>query len=141
MNLKEFDKSIKSYPITKTSKTYSIKDENGKVMSSLDYYDYSKKNFDWILIADVETKEKYRGMGLASKLVNELYKDITQKSPDKGIYLLVRSDNTGAIKFYKKTGFTFVKKYKISNGDNQGMYDVMCRGKGDKQQLVDMNFG
>ena len=141
MNLKKFDKFVKSYPITKTSKTYSIKDENGKVMSSLDYYDYSKKNFDWILIADVETKEKYRGMGLASKLVNELYKDITQKSPDKGIYLLVRSDNTGAIKFYKKTGFTFVKKYEISNEDNQGIYDVMCRGKGDKQQLVDMNFG
>ena len=52
MNLKEFDKSVKSYPITKTSKTYSIKDGTGKVMSSLDYYDYSKKNFDWILIAD-----------------------------------------------------------------------------------------
>ena len=141
MNLKEFDKSVKSFPISKTTKSYSIKDSSGKVMSQVYYYDYSKKNFDWILIADVETKEKYRGMGLASKLVNELYKDITQKSPDKGIYLLVRSDNTGAIKFYKKTGFSFVKKYKISNGDNQGMYDVMCRGKGDKQQLIDMNFG
>ena len=141
MNIKEVDTTVMSYASTKTSKTYSIKDEKGKVMSSLDYYDYSKKNFNWILIADVETKEKYRGMGFASKLVNELYKDITQKSPDKGIYLLVRSDNTGAIKFYKKTGFSFIKKYKITNGDNQGIYDVMCRGKGDKQQLVDMNFG
>lgn len=127
--------------IEKSSKKYCIKDNAGHIMSSMDWYDYSKKNFDWILLADVETKEKFRGMGLASKLINTFYNDITKKSPNKGIYLLVKSDNVGAIKFYKKTGFSFVKKYKINDGHNKGMYDIMCKGKADKRQLMNMNFG
>ena len=130
------EKSDDSYKISKSSKSYSIKDDNGKILSKLNYYDYSKKNFDWILISDVETEEKFRSKGLGSKLINELYDDIMKKTPNKGIYLLVRADNKRAIEFYKKNKFIFAKKYEMKDG----MYNVMCRGNASIQQLIDMNF-
>lgn len=139
MNIKEFDavqESVVDTPINKKKNSYEIKNSNGSVMSKLGYFDYSKKGFDWILIANVETKPEFRGMGLASKLVSEFCKDSQNKFPNKGLYLLVRIDNDPAIYLYKKNGFKTAKKYKMTDG----MYLVMYKGNADKQQLINMNY-
>lgn len=129
-------KSDSDYFIVKNNKTYSIKTNDGITTSKLNYYDYSKESFDWILIADVETKKEYRGKGYASTLINEIYKDVTRRTPNKGIYLFVKSDNYGAIEFYKKNKFKFVKKYELKDG----LYDIMCKGNADIHQFGNMKF-
>lgn len=122
--------------IEKTKNKYVIKNDKGDVISKLGYYRYNVKNFDWILIADVETKPEYRGKGLASKLINTLYSDITKEDPGKGLYLFVRTDNDVAIKLYKKLNFKTVKKYKLDDG----WYYIMCKGKADISQFDNMKF-
>lgn len=50
--------------------TWSIKSRKGEVKSELSIYDFGIKDFDWKLLADVETNKKYRGQGLANQLVD-----------------------------------------------------------------------
>lgn len=122
--------------IDKSAKHYCIKDSNGDVISKADYYDFNKKNFDWILICNVETKPEFRGKGLATKIMDSLYTDLLHKYPSKGLYLLVKTDNLSAISLYKKINFKIAKECKIKDDE----YYVMYKGGANKQQLIDMNF-
>lgn len=122
--------------IIQSKNKYLIKDENGKKISELGCYDYSKKDFNWILFADIETDKAHRNEGLGSKLLNRAYSDVIKDNPKNGVYLMVRPDNKVAISFYKKNGFEFVKSVKL----NDGNYDLMCKGNADKSQLINMNY-
>lgn len=134
MNINEFNANQAT--IVKNSNSYVIKDSNGIMMSKLGYFDYSRKGFDWILIANVETKPEYRGMGLASKLIDQFCTDSKTKFAGKGLYLLVKEDNDPAIHLYKKKGSKIAKKYKMKDG----MYLVMYKGSADKNQLINTNY-
>lgn len=129
------NENIALLPIIKTDSTYMIKNNNGVIISKLNYYDYNIKNFDWILIANLETNPKYRGNGLATKLINELYKDITTTT-HKGLYLFVKDNNTTAIKLYTKLKFEVIKKYTLKDGE----YIIMAKGNANKSQFLKMNF-
>ena len=127
---------MENFIFKKHTNSYSFTDQNGKTISKLKFYDYKLKNFDWVLIADVETDPEYRGQGLASKLLNTIYSDITSRYPNKGLYLFVRPDNHTAIKLYKKLGFMKVKDYKLESGK----FIIMCKGDADKRQFDKMKF-
>ena len=126
-----------NFPIIKSKNKYFIKDENGKKIAELGCYDYSKKDFNWILFADIETDKAHRNQGLGSKLLNRAYSDVIKDNPKNGVYLMVRPDNKVAISFYKKNGFEFVKSTKLKDGKK---YDLMCKGNADKNQLINMNY-
>lgn len=121
--------------IIKNKDSYTIKNANNEIISKLNYYDYKIKNFDWVLLANLETKPEYRGNGLATKLINALYNDIT-KNTNKGIYLFVRTNNKTAISLYNKLNFKVVKKYTLKDGE----YIIMAKGTADISQFNNMNF-
>ena len=126
---------VTNKPIIKTKNTYMIKNDKGTIISKLSYYEYKVKNFDWILIANLATNPEYRGRGLATKLINELYSDIT-KNTNKGLYLFVKSDNRTAIRLYTKLNFKKVKNYTLKDGE----YIIMAKGNADMSQFDKMNF-
>ena len=126
---------VTNKPIIKTKNTYMIKNDKGTIISKLKYYEYKVKNFDWILMADLDTKPDYRGKGLATKLINELYNDIT-KNTNKGLYMFVKSDNRTAIRLYTKLNFKKVKNYTLEDGE----YIIMAKGNADMSQFDKMNF-
>lgn len=134
--IEEIAKYEKSYNkvIIKKGHRYAFKDNDGNIISKLDQYDYNVKNFDWVLMANVETKPEYRGQGLASKLINELCADVSKTN--KGVYLLVRPDNKNAISLYKKLKFKTIKTYKLKDGE----YIIMAKGNADTNQFTNMNF-
>lgn len=131
------------YPLgsgTKTVKTkdsYAIKDKNGRTLSKINYYNYDDiENFDWTLIANVETREDQRRKGYARKLLDIAYKDAVKNG--KGIYVMVKKDNLSAIYTYSNSDFSLIKPYKIGDTD----YFLMAKGeKGKQKQLRNMNFG
>ena len=127
------------YHLIKTSDSYYFKNSDGIIVSKLKYHDYSNgkiKNFNWVLISDVDTHPDFRRKGLASSLINQLYKDITSGNSKKGLYLMVKSDNTNAISVYTKLGFNTLKKQKGSNSS----YIIMYKGNGNLDRLSNMNF-
>lgn len=126
---------VTNKPIIKTKNTYMIKNDKGTIISKLSYYEYKVKNFDWILMANLGTNPEYRGRGLATKLINELYSDIT-KNTNKGLYLFVKSDNRTAIRLYTKLNFKKVKNYTLKDGE----YIIMAKGNADMSQFDKMNF-
>jgi len=121
--------------IVKDNNSYKIKNKDGKVLSKLNYYEYKIKDFDWVLMANLDTKPEFRGQGLATKILNSLYDDISHNT-NKGIYLFVKVDNENAINLYKKLGYKTVKTYTLDDGD----YLIMAKGKADIKQLTRMNF-
>lgn len=134
----EYQNNIKNsnnFVLKKTSNSYMFMNKK-ETVSKLKYYDYNIEDFDWILICDVETKSNYRNMGLASKLIDEVYRDITKNNPNKGIYLFVKCDNDIAIKLYKKLRFKTIKKYTLKDGE----YFIMAKGNADIKQFDNMNF-
>lgn len=137
-NLNYINESQSNYNIKKSKNKYSLIID-GKEASHISYYDYNIENFDWILIANVETKRQYRRHGYAEILINELYKDISTESKDeKGLYLLVKVNNDPAINLYKKLKFSEIKHYTIKNEE----YIIMAKGKQSKfKQFEGMNFG
>ena len=134
--MEEYEMDNTYQDIEKTKDSYMIKDKNGKIVSKLNYYDYKLKNFDWVLIANLDTKPAHRGKGLATSLINELYKDISNESK-KGLYLSVKPNNRNAIRLYTKLKFKKVKTY-TSKGTE---YIIMAKGNADKNQFDKMNFG
>lgn len=118
--------------INKTKDQYYIKNDN-KIIASINFYDYEIDNFDWILVANVETDAMYRNRGFATLLISTLYNDIKYK---KGLYLFVKPNNINAINLYKKMGFELLKRYKIKNE----MYNIMIKGDVDKNQFDNMVF-
>lgn len=138
MNQNDAEKSykfIENPKIDKSKNSYVILDDNKRLASKLNYYEYDIQNFDWILVSDLDTKPKYQRMGLGSKLLDELYKDIS-KSKNKGLYMFVKSNNSAAIRLYKKLGFKKIKDYKLKDGN----YVIMAKGNQDIGQFDDMNF-
>lgn len=127
-------------PVKKVKKNgyseYSIKDKNGKKISSLNTYDFGIDGFDWTLIADVETSTEHRGKGYATKLIDNLTKDVLKEKSNKGLYLFVRTNNTPAIKLYEKSGFDLLSKYNLDDGE----YYIMIKGSADKKQFNGMKF-
>lgn len=128
--------SVDTLPIIKTNHSYMIKDNNGAIISKLNYHEFNIKNFDWVLISDLETKPKYRGKGLATKLINSLYNDVT-KSTNKGIYLAVSPTNNNAISLYTKLNFKIIKEFISKDGER---YIIMAKGNADTSQFDTMNF-
>lgn len=127
---------MKNLKLEKYDNTYLYAIKGGMTVSSLKFHDYSKENFDWILISDVETHPAYRGQGLASNLMTVVYDDITRKYPDKGLYLFVKNDNHPAINLYKKLGYKIIREYRLKNGE----YLIMCKGNADVHQFDNMKF-
>lgn len=124
--------------IKKKNSTYFI-ELNGKKISSASYYLYSDMdNFDWINIADIDTKREYRRKGYAHAILTKMLSDLDKKYPKMGQYLLVKSDNIPAIRLYQKLGFREIRV--ITNKKKGIRYSVMCRGNADKQQLMNVNF-
>lgn len=138
MYLKESNESnqIDDLVMYKTKDCYSFKNKKGVIVSKLNYYDYKIENFDWILLANIETKPAYRGKGLATKLIDEICTDINKKYKNKGVYLFVRDNNDTAIRLYTKLKFKRVKNYKLEDGN----YIIMAKGPADINQLHTMNF-
>ena len=54
--------------IKKTSFKYSINDESGEWITKVNFYDYKLKNFDWILIANLDTKKNIKNKALQQNL-------------------------------------------------------------------------
>ena len=137
-NLNYINESQSNYNIKKSKNKYSLI-INGKEVSHISYYDYDIENFDWILIANVETKKQYKRHGYAEILIGELYKDIsTESKNEKGLYLLVKVNNVPAINLYKKLKFSEIRYYTIKDEE----YIIMAKGNKSKfKQFKGMNFG
>lgn len=127
---------MNEFKLKKYDNTILFSNKDGMTVSSLKIHDYSRDNFDWILITDVETHPVYRGQGLATKLMNIAYSDITKRYPNKGVYLFVRIDNKPAIGLYKKLGYETIREYKMK----KGKYFIMCKGNADTSQFDKMKF-
>lgn len=126
---KQIDKTVH-----KSSKTYSIKNKEGHTVSKLNYYDFKIPGFDWILAANLDTKPEYRRQGLATKLLDSLYEDVSKNG--KGLYMAVDITNSNALKLYRELGFKPNKKY-ASDGKN---YVIMAKGNADIKQFDGLNF-
>lgn len=125
------------YKIKKDKNRYLLISSDNEVISQAEFYIYNDiPNFDWINIAGVETKEKYRGSGYAKILLDIIHADLKLKYPNMGFYLLTKVHNQPAISLYKKCGYNILKKQKGDSGD----FYVMYRGDADISQLISKNF-
>lgn len=128
--------TIGSKKISDIGKHYFYTDKNGKIISELKTFDYGMKNFDWVLIADVETSKEYRRRGLSGKIIDQAYSDLLKNNTEKGFYLFVKSDNVPAINLYDKKGFNKTKEYVIDDK----VYYIMTKGNADTSQFKKMKF-
>jgi len=124
------------YKLKQYDNTYLFQNKDGMTISSLKIHDYSRENFDWILVSDVETHPAYRGQGLATNLMGVMHSDVKKRFPGKGIYLFVKVDNKPAINLYRKLGYTTIKEYKLK----KGKYFIMCKGSADTHQFDNLKF-
>lgn len=112
---------------------------DGKIASQASFYRYSDmRDFDWINIVDVDTKEKFRRRGYAQILIQKMISDLDKKYHTMGQYLLVRTDNIPAIRLYQKFNFKEIRV--VSDKLSGKRYSVMCRGNADKKQLMNVDF-
>lgn len=107
----------------------SISTIQGKTISLGRLYNWSIDNFDWMLLADLDTDKDYRNKGLGTFIINQAYEYATSKK--KGLYLAVSLSNTNAIKLYEKLGF---KKISFIQ-DKYSKYCIM--GKTDLENKAD----
>ena len=129
-------KLYKNYKLVKLKDAYQLR-YNNDVISNVGFFTYPEiDNFDWINIANVETRPKYRNQGLASYLLKQLLTDLDKKYPKMGCYLFVLSTNTAAIDLYKKHDFKVLKNYVLKDKDHFLMY----RGNADIKQLQRMDY-
>lgn len=115
---------------------YSILDESKSIVSTVNIYDFQFKNFDWLLMSDVQTAPNQRNKGYASRLIGKAIDNCLNNNFCKGIYLFVNKNNRNAIKLYHKLGFEKLKKYKLQDGD----YLIMTKGNADISQFNNMQF-
>lgn len=72
--------------------------------------------------------EKFRGKGIGFSLLDDALKRAVQEKIIEIIYLMVRSDHTGAIKLYEKAGFdNLVRLEKDTKIDNEYYDGIMMR--------------
>lgn len=126
------------YIIRGTSYTKFVIFSGGIIAASARLYDYHTKDFDWVLISNVDTLKPFRKMGYGTRIMTQAYKYVQEIFEGKvGVYLLVKEDNVDDIAFYRKLDYKTVKTYKI---DKIGYY-VMAKGNADINQLKKANFG
>jgi [ribosomal protein S18]-alanine N-acetyltransferase len=65
-------------------------------------------------VMNVAVLDAYRGQGIATKLLNELF-ELTAGDDQRGYTLEVRVSNTGAIRLYERLGF-------VARGVRRGYY-------------------
>lgn len=88
------------------------------------------------MIANVDTNKKYQRLGLATKLINEIYSDL--KNDHNGIYVFVKINNKNALSLYKKCNFSILKRYTL----DKEIYYIMYRGDKSKlNQFENISFG
>lgn len=126
------------YIMRGTSYTKFVIFSGGIIVASARLYDYHTKDFDWVLISNVDTLKPFRKKGYGTRIMTQAY-EYVQKEFDRkvGVYLLVKEDNVDAIAFYKKLDYKTVKTCKIGKTD----YYVMAKGNADINQLKKANFG
>lgn len=72
---------------------------------------YINKNEKYIYISNLSLEKEIRGKDLGVKLLNKMIRDLKKEYPIiRFIRLEVRQENTVAIKFYKKMGFSYKQK-------------------------------
>ncbi|MDD2627462.1 MAG: ribosomal protein S18-alanine N-acetyltransferase [Clostridia bacterium] len=82
---------------------------------------------DHIDIINIVTREAYKKQGIASRLINELYKFGSSKNINK-FFLEVRITNTAAILLYEKNGFKKIstrKKYYTNPVEDALIYEYI----------------
>jgi len=114
--------------IERDGSKYIIRDSNGEIASSGSRYEWNLDNFQWDLIADLDTNAIHRGKGFATAIIKQMEKD--SRNNGNGLYLLVADSNDNAIRLYDKLGFETVKTQTIDNKH----YYVMGKGS-NKDQL------
>ena len=129
--MKQYKLSIKTF---NDGAQYDYLD-NSKLVATASIFDYRNKDFDWILIADVFTDPEYRKTGLASSLVDKIYRDYCV-GKHVGAYLLAKVDNYPAIHMYRKLGFRILKTCKVKDK----LYYVYIKGSADTEQLDKTDF-
>lgn len=108
---------------------------DNEIISSISRYTYDIPiNFKFINLANLETKEKYRGHGYAKKILSYVLKELSAKFPAYGFYLLVREDSNIAKKLYLKFGFKLLRKIK-SKKNNRFDLMVLKNKSTDSEQL------
>jgi ribosomal protein S18 acetylase RimI-like enzyme len=104
--------------LSSSDSNYVVEDEKtGQLVGSLlsrivDYKDpvhayYKYENAEIFTITGLGVLPEWRGKGLASKLLNQLFCDFNGRI--ERIILYVKVSNTGAIKLYEKFGFHIAK--------------------------------
>lgn len=113
---------------------------NGEIVSQASYYIYPDvKDFNWINLADIDTKKEYRRRGYAQAILQRMLLDLDKAYPSMGQYLLVKCDNIPAIRLYQKFNFEEIRV--VMNKKTGNRYSVMCRGNSDRDQLLHVDFG
>lgn len=113
-----------------------------KIASTASIYDYHDDGFDWVLVANVDTKKPYMRLGYGTQIMNAAYEYIQKKYHGKiGLYLIVNECNRTAIAFYKKLGYQLVKTLdKIHDSRNCDKYYVLAKGNANVEQLKNTTF-
>lgn len=126
------------YIMRGTSYTKFVIFSGGIIVASARLYDYHTKDFDWVLISNVDTLKPFRKKGYGTRIMTQAYEYVQEEFDRKvGVYLLVKKDNVDAIAFYRKLDYKTVKTCKIDKTD----YYVMAKGNADINQLKKVDFG
>ncbi|CAB3410598.1 unnamed protein product [Caenorhabditis bovis] len=85
----------------------------------------NEMNSKVVYILSLAVTKTYRRMGLATRLLNNLFKTIVDQSPyPRAVFLHVLSTNTPALNFYRMNGFqwhsSLVNYYRIDNENCDG---------------------
>ena len=90
-----------------------VYEENSSILGFICY----SRMYETIDILYIVVDPKYRRKGIATRLIEELYKI----DGIKHVMLEVSKENTGAIEFYKKQGFNILREIK-NYYDNQDAF-------------------
>ena len=102
LDKKEIDK-INNYvleSIKEEINDYKVIEIDNKVIGSL----LVRKENNEVLLDEIYIEEKYRGLGIGSKLIREIL------NKHSVVYLWVYKENTGAIKLYSSLGFKIIEE-------------------------------
>lgn len=119
------------YEFSKEVHNYYLK-YNGEVVSHLALHEFD--DFSWMLITDVDTEKDHRRKGCASFLIEQA--SYEARSQNKGIYLMVKCDNSYAVHFYTNLGFENLRTCKIKDED----YFIFVKGSSNIEELLKVKF-
>ena len=128
-------KPPEGYEFFKEKHDRYLRTKEGEVVSHLSLFEFTDMDFNWMLITDVDTKEGHREKGCAAFLIEEAFEET--KKRNKGTYLMVKQDNSYAIRFYTNLGFENIRSCTLGDGD----YFVFAKGNANREELLKANFG